>query len=634
MATPAVNQSAPLLGATFSRGVGVQFNVWAPKARSVGVRLRTNSKRVVPLESKFQGYFYKFLPDVLPGTRYTFVLNQTLDRPDPASRYQPEGVHGPSEVVDSSYPWQDRRWRGLALPRYVIYELHVGTFSAKGTFEGVIPHLSSLRSLGITALEIMPVGQFPGSRNWGYDGVGLYAVQNTYGGPRGLKKLVNAAHRKGMAVVLDVVYNHLGPEGNFLNDYGPYSTDKYKTPWGGAVNVDDAESDHVRRFFFENARYWFSELHVDALRLDAVDNIMDFSARPFLRELASETRKLSQTLNRPLYLFGESALNDVRLIQKTPRGGLDLDALWNDDFHHSLHVLLTGEKKGYYQDFGETGDLAKAMKEGYVYTGQYSSFRRRRHGGTSKHISSHRFVVSAQNHDQVGNRPAGERMASLVDFERQKLAAAAVCLSDNVPLFFMGEEYGESNPFLYFTSHGDRALVKAIRQGRQWECASFGWKGLVPDPQDEETFRQSKLDHAKLKRVPHRTLWEFYRELLRFRLEYRLGDGRKFWKTSVKVLKQKFVILLERRSGKRRVITAFNFGLKPVSLSFLTRGVRWKKVLDSADSRWKPPEESAKPPDESAKRTPAVSPEGGTPAVSPEGMLKPFSCSVFLGGFS
>src|SRR4029077_1030537 len=365
------------------------------------------------------------------------------------------------------------------------YELHTGTFTEEGTFESAISRLESLADLGVTAVELMPVAQFPGTRNWGYDGVFPYAVQNSSGGPRGLQKFVNAAHGIGLSVILDVVYNHLGPEGNFAGEFGPYFTDRYRTPWGRAVNFDGHGSDPVRAFFIQNAIYWLKEFHIDALRLDAVHGIFDFSAHHFLAELKESVEALAQRSRRKLFVIAESDLNDARLLHALDRGGYGLDVQWSDDFHHALHTLLTHEFTGYYSDFGSIDDLCEVLRDGWLYSGQYSRFRRRRHGNSAAGIQQSRFVVFSQNHDQVGNRAQGERLIQLVDFESIKLAAGVTLLSPFVPLLFMGEEYGETHPFLYSTSHFSPELNEAVRKGRREEFAAFGWGDDLPDPDDE-----------------------------------------------------------------------------------------------------------------------------------------------------
>ncbi|MCJ7830813.1 MAG: malto-oligosyltrehalose trehalohydrolase, partial [Desulfobacterales bacterium] len=431
------------LGAIYLGEERTSFLVWAPKAHTVTLHILSPDERMVRFEKFPRGYHGAIVENVYPGARYMFRLDDRLERPDPASRSQPVGVHGPSEILDPHFSWEDSCWTGLPLDRYLFYEIHVGAYTSEGTFDAIIPHLADLKELGITAIELMPLAQFPGDRNWGYDGVYPFAVQHTYGGAQGLKKLVDACHKTGLVVVLDVVYNHLGPEGNYFADYGPYFTDIYQTPWGAPLNFDGAFSDDVRRYFIENALYWITELHLDALRLDAVHAILDFSARPFLQQLAQAVKQRSRQLGRRVHLIAESALNDVRLIRQPDLGGFGLDAQWNDDFHHALHTILTGENDGYYQDFGRFDQLVKAFDDGFVYTGQYSAFRKRSHGNRSAEIPSRRFVVSSQNHDQVGNRMLGERLGALVPFEALKLAAGMVLLSPYLPLLFMGEEYGE-----------------------------------------------------------------------------------------------------------------------------------------------------------------------------------------------
>ncbi len=575
------------LGAIYRGGGRCEFRVWAPHSRKVEVHLVSPEDRKAPLEARERGYHGGEVEGVHPGALYFYRLDGGKERPDPASRFQPSGVHGPSQVVDPAFPWDDRGWFGLPLKDYLLYELHVGTFSAPGTFEGVIPHLEELKELGITALELMPVAQFPGNRNWGYDGAYPFAVQDSYGGPMGLKKLVNACHQKGLAVVLDVVYNHLGPEGNYLRDFGPYFTDRYKTPWGEAVNFDGSHSDEVRRFFIENALCWITDFHVDALRLDAIHAILDFSAQPFLEDLALAVKEQAERLNRQVHLIAESDLNDTRPIRSRDLGGYGLDAQWNDDFHHALHTLFTGEKTGYYCDFGKVRDLAKAWRNGYIYDGEHSPYRRRRHGNSSRHIPAQRFVVFSQNHDQVGNRMLGERLSSLVPWEGLKVAAGAVILSPFIPLLFMGEEYGESAPFQYFISHSDPELVEAVRRGRREEFSAFQWKGETHDPQSEETFLRCKLNHQLRLEESHRILREFYRELIHLR--NRLSPLAFLSKEhlEVLVLEKEKVLWARRWRGKEEIFMAFNFGPSRVSVSLPVPEGNWQKELDSEDEEWK-----------------------------------------------
>lgn len=494
------------------------FCVWAPLWESVDVRLLQPKGAVVPMRKLPLGYWTVDVEGVYPGARYLYRLGGRVERPDPASHFQPQGVHGPSQVVDhKDFCWDDEAWRGVPLEEMILYELHVGTFTHQGTFVSAANGLAYLKDLGVNAVSVMPIAQFPGERNWGYDGVYPYAVQNSYGGPAGFKEFVKACHAHGLAVVLDVVYNHLGPEGNYLADFAPYFTDKYKTPWGSAMNFDGPDSDEVRNFFIGNAIHWFCHYHVDGLRLDAVHAIYDASAKPFLEELAEAVEGLSESMGRKLYLIAESDLNDVRIIRPRELGGFGIDAQWCDDFHHALHALLTGEKHGYYIDFGKVPQLAKSFKEGYVYTWEYSAFRRRHHGSQSKERPAHQFVVFSQNHDQVGNRAIGERLSALVSFEALKLAAGAVILSPYIPMLFMGEEYSETSPFLYFTSHSDPDLIEAVRKGRTEEFARFDWPFDVPDPQDASTFERSKLKPHLRKEKSHDVLLRYYRELLRLR---------------------------------------------------------------------------------------------------------------------
>jgi maltooligosyltrehalose trehalohydrolase len=574
------------LGATYLGDGRCQFLVWAPLASRVEVHLVSPEERIFPLARDAQGYHGATSEGVAPGYRYLYHLDAERERPDPASRFQPQGVYGPSQVVDPSFPWGDRGWSGLPLEEYIIYELHVGTFSGEGTFEAVIPHLDELKALGVTAVELMPVAQFPGERNWGYDGACLFAVQDSYGGPEGLRRLVNACHRQGLAVVLDVVYNHFGPEGNYLADFGPYFTGRYQTPWGAALNFDGPFSDEVRRFFIENASYWLTEFHIDALRLDALHSILDISSYPFIAELAARFHEQAAKLKRRAYLIGESAANDARLIRAPERGGYGLDAQWNDDFHHALHVLLTGEQDGYYQDFGGLEQLAKAFREGFVYSGQYSQYRKRRHGVASGDIPAYRFVVFAQNHDQVGNRINGERLSQLVSFEGLKLAAGIVLLSPFLPLLFMGEEYGEKAPFPYFVSHSEPALIEAVRRGRREEFASFQWSGEIADPQDEATFLSARLDRSLRGEGWHGTLLEFYKELIRLRRE--TPALARLSKSTMEVRGLEDGLLLVRRwSEGSQAVLLFNLSREPGPVVVPMPPGRWHKRLDSAEERWR-----------------------------------------------
>ncbi len=577
------------LGATYLGGGLSGFLVWAPLVSQVEVHILSPEERTVPLEKVSRGYHYGVAQGVEPGTRYVYSLDGNTERPDPASKFQPEGVHGPSQVIDPHFVWKELHWSGIPFSHYVIYELHVGTFTAQGTFDAIVPHLDELKDLGITAIELMPVAQFPGDRNWGYDGVYPFAVQKSYGGPDGLKRLIDACHQRGLAVLLDVVYNHLGPEGNYLNDFGPYFTDRYRTPWGSAINFDGPDSDEVRRFFIENALSWVTEFRVDALRLDAVHGIFDFSALHFLQELGEAVHEQAERLNRRICVIAESDLNDVRLIRSPELGGYGLDAQWNDDFHHALHTLLTGERTGYYGDFGRLQDLAKAFAEGFVYSGAHSPVRRRRHGNTSKDLAAHRFVVCAQNHDQVGNRLKGDRLSVLISFEGLKLAAAVVLLSPFIPLLFMGEEYGETAPFPYFVSHSDPDLIEMVRRGRRAEFVYVQGSDEPPDPQEEATWQSASLDHSLRHQGEHRILYELYKELLKLRNETRAGARLSKDRLEVVCLEKESTLVVRRWGREAQFAAIFHFGDTAVSVNVPLPPGRWLKRLASGEARWHGP---------------------------------------------
>lgn len=567
------------------------FTLWAPLLKEVSLHIVAPEDKLLPMQRDEQGY-WQITTEAEPGTLYFYRHDGQDDRPDPVAFSQPQGIHKASEVVDhQAFSWTDSQWRGIALEEMVIYELHVGTFTPQGTFEAIIDRLPDLKELGINTIEIMPVAQFPGERNWGYDGVFPFAVQNSYGGVAGLKKLVDACHAAGLSVILDVVYNHLGPEGNYLWCLGTYFTDRYKTPWGSAINFDDAYADGVREYFTQNALYWFRELHIDALRLDAVHAIYDFGARHILLEISEATRQLSQAAGRQFYLIAETDLNDPRIIRPSAVGGYGIDAQWCDDFHHIIHTLLTGENHGYYEDYGPFSQLAKAYEKSYIYTWDYCPTRKRHHGLDPSDCPPKQFVVCIQNHDQVGNRMLGDRFSTLISFEAQKLAAAALLLSPFVPMLFMGEEYGEPNPFLYFVSHGDPALVEAVRKGRKEEFAAFHAAGEAPDPQSEDAFQQSKLQWDKRHEGKHGTLWRFYQTLLKQRKQHpALAHAALDRKTyEVSAMENEKVLRLRRWQGSHQVLCLMNFNTQPVQLTMALPPGTWKKTLDSADTTWAGP---------------------------------------------
>lgn len=579
-------EAAHCLGASYVGACQCQFEVWAPYAKRVELCITAPKAYDLEMAPAEGGYFRAVLESVEPGTRYLYRLDGGKLRPDPASRYQPSGVHEPSQVPAQQELRSGSSWKGLALEDYVVYELHVGTFTPEGTFAAIIPRIDHLLSLGVTAIELMPVAQFPGERNWGYDGVYPFAVQNSYGGPEGLRRLVEACHQRGMAVVLDVVYNHMGPEGNYLSDFGPYFTDAYKTPWGRAVNFDGADSDGVVSFFLQSALYWLDEFEIDALRLDAIHGIVDRNARPFLELLATGVDQLARRQGRKIWLIAESDLNDARYVLPRERNGYGLHAQWNDDFHHAAHVLLTGEQSGYYADFGKLEQMARAMSEGYVYQGEYSEFRQRRHGNRSTELDGRQFMVCVQNHDQVGNRRLGERLGQLASFESLKLAAGLLLLSPNLPLIFMGDEYGETAPFLYFTSHGDQDLVAAVRKGRKEEFSAFGWEEEPPDPQDVATFQASKLDFNLANKAPHSQLLALYRELLRVRREAPALRELNNKNLATRIFESERILLMRRWNAADEATIVFHFGETEAQVSLPAGGGRFEKWLDSADRKW------------------------------------------------
>jgi len=493
-----------------------EFRVWAPRRGRVELAL---GEQRIALARADGGWWECAAEQAGPGTDYAFSLDGGPPRPDPRSAFQPYGVHGPSRVVDhAAFGWHDSGWRGVPLAGSVLYECHVGTFSAEGTFDGVIGHLDHLAALGVDLIELMPVAEFPGDRGWGYDGVDLFAPHHAYGGPDGLKRLVDAAHARGLGVVLDVVYNHLGPAGNYLPEFGPYFSPRHQTIWGDAVNFDGPGSDEVRRFVIDNALTWLRDYHADGLRLDAVHAIADNSATHICEELAAEVAALAAHARRPLFAVAESDLNDPRLVRGREAGGYGLDAAWADEWHHALHATLTGEKEGYYEDFGPLPLLAKALRQAWVYDGIYSPHRQRVFGRSPAGLAGSQFVVFTQNHDQVGNRAAGERSSALMSEGRLKVAAALLLISPFVPMLFQGEEWGAGTPFQYFTSHPDPELGRKVSEGRRQEFADFGWAPAdVPDPQDPATFERSRLDWAEPERDRHAGLLAWHRELITLR---------------------------------------------------------------------------------------------------------------------
>ncbi|HEV3118525.1 MAG TPA: malto-oligosyltrehalose trehalohydrolase [Gemmataceae bacterium] len=508
-------------GATVS-GDQAEFRVWAPRLREITLRLTRAGEQPQDMPMQRDADDFVAAAPAAAGDRYSYVLEDGLVVPDPVSRFLPEGVHGATEIVDpAAFRWSDHAWRGIDLAQYVVYELHIGTFTPEGTFDAAIGKLEYLKQLGITVVEIMPVAACPGKHDWGYDGVSPYAVQANYGGPEGLKRLVDAAHNLGLAVMLDVVYNHLGPEGNYLPKFGPYFTAHHTTPWGEAVNYDSDGCEQVRRYVIENALYWIREYHIDGLRLDAVQTIKDDSPKHILAEIQERVQELAPELNRTVCVIAETDENDSRYIKPPTEGGYGLNAVWSDDFHHAVHAFFTGERQGYYQDFGDPQQIARALREGYVFQGEPFRFWNAPRGTSAKDVPLPANVICLQNHDQVGNRAKGERLSVLVPRGVRKLAAALLLLAPHTPLLFMGEEYDETAPFQFFADFEDPALKKAVSEGRRSEFSEFDFSE-VPDPEDPATFERSKLGWSA--EPENREMLEWYRRLLQLRKNY-VTDG-------------------------------------------------------------------------------------------------------------
>lgn len=502
-----------------------ELKIWAPNAQTV--QLCCNEQQL-DMHRRESGWWHLTTDLIQHGSDYQLRVDDQGPFPDPRSPWQPQGIHGPSRWVDHSrYQWQHPNWQAPPLASGVVYELHLGTFTPEGTFESAIERLDYLVDLGITHVELMPVAEFSGKHGWGYDTVDLFAPHHAYGGPEGLKGLVDACHQRGLAVILDVIYNHLGPVGNYLSQFGPYFTDRYATPWGEAINFDGKHSDQVRRFFIDNALMWLRDYHIDGLRLDAVHAMLDSSAIHFLEQLATEVGQLQSALGRHLILIAESDLNDSRVIRSQEAGGYGIDAQWNEDFHHALHSALTGEQKGYYQDFTKLADLTKTLTRGFALDGCYSHYRGRVHGRSAADLPGGRFIGCLQNHDQVGNRAIGDRSSALLTPGQLKIGAALVLCSPFVPMLFQGEEWAASTPFLYFTDHEEPELADAVRNGRKSEFAAFGWDpDSIPDPQSKSTFVDSKLNWQELEHGEHRELLNWHRDLIKLRRQLSdLRDG-------------------------------------------------------------------------------------------------------------
>ncbi len=543
-----------------------ELGVWAPKARRVELVTAVGRRA---LAARPSGWW-------VDGTRdghdapYGFALDGGPTRPDPRARRLPDGVEGFAQAFDPrAFAWTDHAYRGRSWSDAVVYELHVGTFTEAGTFEGVLDKLDYLVDLGVTHVELMPVHAFPGSRSWGYDGVGLFAADESYGGPEGLCRLVDGCHRRGLGVILDVVYNHLGPESNYLGEFGPYFLEGRRTPWGPSVNLDEGGADHVRRFFLDNARMWLRDFHFDGLRLDAAQALEDRTAIHWLEELSEETESLAHEVGRPLTLIAEIDTNDPRVVRPRCEGGLGMNAQWSDDFHHAIHALLTGERAGYYADFGRVEDVARGLTDAFILDGRYAVYRGRRHGRPAGDVPGECFVVYAQNHDQVGNRPRGDRISAVVSPARVRMFATLVLLSPYVPMLFMGEEWGASAPFPFFCDFANRHLRKVVADFRARELAHFGWdvKEMV-DPLDPAAFEGARLDWSELAKGEHAQLHDWYRRLLRLRTARpELRDGRRK-DVDVRFSEGRWLTF-----GRGRVTAAFNLGDEPVRLEHVEGAV-------------------------------------------------------------
>jgi maltooligosyltrehalose trehalohydrolase len=575
------------------RWVGINFNedkqasvcLWAPQADSVEVSLEAG--KTIPLKKDNQGYWITDTDQILPNDLYKFKINGDKALPDPASLSQPLGVHESSAAFDlKAKVWNDEQWSNPALNNYIIYEVHTGTFSTNGNFDGIAEHLDHLIELGINAIEIMPVAQFPGSRNWGYDGVFPFAVQHSYGGAEKLQELVDTCHAKGIAVILDVVYNHVGPEGNYFAEFGPYFTDKYHTPWGQAVNFDDEYCDGVRDYFIENVLMWFRDFHIDALRMDAVHAIKDLSAVHILKAIRLKVDELMQLTGRTHYLIVECDLNDPRFLDSTDKNGFGMDSQWIDEFHHALRITAGEPATGYYSDFKGIKHLEKAYLDAFVYDGQYSEHRKKNFGLKATGQAGSKFIVFSQNHDQVGNRMLGERSTALYSFEMQKVLAGAVMIAPYLPMLFMGEEYGETNPFLYFVSHTDPELNKMVREGRKAEFAAFHAEGEAPDPDAEDTFLNSKLQWDLLSQPHHQTMLNYYKALIALRKENpALNNGNRKHVTAIAYPDQN-TLVVKRWEEKQQIVCLLNFSKEAQAIPAEDSIHNWDLLLCSADEEW------------------------------------------------
>lgn len=565
------------------------FTVWAPEKKTMVLHIVSPHEEYIKMDKDDWGYFHTEKPLSYINCRYYYRPDDESDFPDPASHYQPDGVNYPSQFIDQRFDWSDGEWRNIPLKDYIIYELHIGTFTDEGTFEAAIEQLGHLAELGVNAIEIMPVNQFSGAYNWGYDGVFPYAPQNSYGGYLGLKKLVNACHQQGIAVILDVVYNHMGPEGNCVSAFAPYFTDKYKTPWGQAINFDGTYCDGVREYFRNNALYWLEHFHIDALRLDAIHEMYDFSALHFWEYLHNGVHALSQRLGRNYYLIAESDLNNPKIVEHPEAGGYGFNAQWLDDFHHALYVLIHPKAQERYEDFGNIEQLAKAYTDGYVHSGEYVKFRKKKYGRSTAGLPGDRFIAFIQNHDQIGNSVDGSRLSKQINTSLLKVAAAAMLLSPYIPMLFMGEEYADDAPFNYFVDHQDKELIDAIRDGRKKEFEHDNWDIDPPDPKSRETFVASKLQWNKRTDSKHSQVLKWYKELISLRKARRALKNYDKNDVRVHILGNK-AYALHRKSEDQQdeLLAIFNLSEEQLNYLPLTQFNHWKKLLSSTENELYP----------------------------------------------
>ena len=569
----------------YSSEARCRFAVWAPLRERMILHITHPAEQKLEMQKQKDGTFILDVYDIEPGCQYYFMPDEEKDLSDPASHFQPQGAQGPSAVVDhTAYQWNDHSWKGIPFKDLIIYELHIGTFSAGSTFESAIPLLDDLAATGINAVELMPVAQFQGTRNWGYDVLFPYAVQHSYGGPDGLKKFVDACHQKGIAVILDVVYNHLGPDGNFFCEYGPYFTDRYHCQWGDAINMDGEWSDGVRDYFSDNPLHWFIHYHIDALRLDAMHTIFDNGAVSIWQLMHEKIQLLQQQFGRHLYMIAESDLNSPRVLKSPEYGGHGFDAQWLDDFHHAIYVLLNPKDRNRFKDFGRLEQLAKAYTDGFVHSGEYAEFRKRRYGASSAGIPGQRFIAFINNHDQCGNRTGGETLSLLIDFNRLKLAAAALLLAPYVPMLFMGEEYASDRPFFFFIDYASDQEAKKIREARQKEFSKVNNAGEMPDPIAEKTFKDCILDHEQRHKGKYRIMHEWYKKLIALRKSNPILKN--FNKNNIRtqLIKEDVLIIFRKDDyAFNHLIIFLNFSKNEYSYTLPDHGFIWCKLLDSTD---------------------------------------------------